>query len=95
MSAIIDPSRDVSPLYQTTQIVTGGGKVYQGLVVYESPEGTLLQTTPDTTIRIAGEEILAMRKSRQSLMPTGLLNGATDAELADLLAYLKTLTRAQ
>lgn len=95
LAAVIDPSRDVSPLYQTTQIVTGGGKVYQGLIVYESPEGTLLQTTPDTTIRIAGEEILAMRKSRQSLMPVGLLNGATDAELADLLAYLKTLTRAQ
>jgi putative membrane-bound dehydrogenase-like protein len=95
LAAIIDPSRDVSPLYQTTQIVTGGGKVYQGLIVYESPEGTLLQTTPETTIRIAGEEILAMRKSRQSLMPTGLLNGATDADLADLLAYLKTLTRAQ
>jgi putative membrane-bound dehydrogenase-like protein len=95
LTAILEPSRAVSPLYQTTQIVTGSGKIYQGLVVYESPEGTLLQTSVDTTIRISGEEILSMRKSRQSLMPTGLLQGATDAELADLLAYLMTLGPAK
>lgn len=90
-TAIIDPSKDVAPLYQTTQILTGSGKVYHGFVVYESPEGTLLQTGPDTTIRVAGEEILMMRKSRQSLMPVGLLDGATDGDLADLFAYMKTL----
>lgn len=90
-AAIIDPSKDVAPLYQTMQLVTGSGKVYHGLVVYESPDGTLIQTAPDTTIRIAGQEIVSMRKSKQSLMPIGLLNGATDEELADLYVYLKTL----
>lgn len=90
-AAIVDPSKDVSPLYQTTQLVTGSGKVYHGLVVYESPDGTLIQTAPDATIRVAGEEIVSLRKSKQSLMPVGLLNGATDEELSDLYAYLKTL----
>ncbi len=90
-TAIVDPSKDVAPLYQATQIATGSGKVYFGLVVYESPDGTLLTTGPETTIRIAGDEITLMRKSRLSLMPTGLLEMAEDAELADLYAYLQTL----
>lgn len=91
LAAIVDPSKDVSPLFQTTQVVTSSGRVISGLIVYESPDGTLVQTTPDTTIRVAGEEIAAMRKSRVSLMPNGLLNDVNDQELGDLFAYLQTL----
>ncbi len=91
LTAIVDPNKDVSPLYQTTQIVTGSGRVYNGMIVYESPDSTLLQTAPDTTTRITGDEILVMRKSKISLMPGGLLNDISDQELADLFAYLKTL----
>jgi putative membrane-bound dehydrogenase-like protein len=90
-TTIIDPHKEVSPLYQTTQVVTKRGKVYSGLVVYESPDSTLLQTAPDVTTRIAGDEIVSMKKSKLSLMPSGLLNDVTDQDLADLYAYLKTL----
>ena len=90
-TAIVDPNKDVSPLYQTTQMITESGKVYHGLVVYASPDGTLLQTGPNTTVRIADDTIIESRKSRQSIMPTGLLNEVSDEELADLFAYLKTL----
>ena len=89
--AIVDPNRDVSPLYQTMQIVTASGRTIAGQVVYESPDGTLIQTDADNTVRIAGDEIVAMRKSRLSLMPSGLLNDVTDQELADLFAHLKTI----
>lgn len=89
--AIVDPSREVSPTYQTTRLLTRSGKSYVGMVVYESPEGTLLQTDAETTIRIAGEELAAFDKVRQSLMPTGLLRDVSSQEVADLLAYLRTL----
>ncbi|MCI0358609.1 MAG: hypothetical protein L0211_09005 [Planctomycetaceae bacterium] len=91
LAAIVDPNKEVSPLYQTTQVVTASGRMISGLVVYESPDATLVQTTPDVTVRVAGDEIIAMHKSRLSLMPTGLLNDVTDAELADLFAHMKTL----
>jgi putative heme-binding domain-containing protein len=91
LAAIVDPNKDVSPLYQTTQVITGSGRTISGQIVYESPDATLVQTSPDVTVRVAGDEIVAMRKSRLSLMPTGLLNDVTDAELADLFAHLKTL----
>ncbi|MGE0608938.1 MAG: hypothetical protein AB7O62_17715 [Pirellulales bacterium] len=91
-TAIVDPNKEVSALYQTQVVATRSGQVYNGLVVYESPNGTLLQTGPDTTVRISAEEFLSMQPSRQSIMPVGLLNNANDQDLADLYAYLKSLT---
>lgn len=91
VAALVDPSRDVSPLYRTTLVGTHDGNVYHGLVVYDSPEGLLLQTGPDTTIRVTGEELAVRQESTQSLMPTGLLDSFTNEEVADLYAYLKTL----
>ncbi len=92
-TAIIDPSKDVAPLYQTVSVVTHDGQSYHGLAVYESSQTVLLQTSADTTLRIAGDQISAMRPSRQSLMPVGLLNDLTDQDLADLYAYLLTLRK--
>jgi len=92
-TAIIDPNLEVSPAYQTTALATRSGQVYHGLVVYESPETTLLQTGPDTTVRVLNGETSSMRKSGQSLMPTGLLDPLSDQELGDLYAYLRTLAK--
>ena len=55
-TAILDPNLEVSPAYLTTLVATDDGQVYHGLVVYESPESTLLQTGPDTTVRITSTE---------------------------------------
>ncbi|MGE0537360.1 MAG: hypothetical protein AB7O68_20475 [Pirellulales bacterium] len=91
-AAIVDPNRSVAPAFRTTIITTLDGRMYQGLIVYESPDGTLLQTGPDTTVRVTGDELASQRAGEQSLMPTGLLNGLTDRQLADLDAYLRSLT---
>ncbi len=91
LTAIVDPNLEVSPAFQTTVIATNSGQVYHGVIVYESPESTLLQTGPDTTVRITNTEASSQRKSNQSLMPTGLLDPLSDGELGDLFAYLKTL----
>lgn len=91
--AMVEPSRDVSPLYRTTMVVTTAGQVHHGLLIYESPEATLLQTGPDTTLRFGREEVQAMLPGRRSLMPDGLLNDLSDGDLADLYAYLKTLAK--
>jgi len=89
LSAVIDPSRDVSPLYHTVSVVTQDGRVFYGLPIYESPESTLLQTGPATTIRVA--HVIKTFQSKRSLMPNGLLDGLDDQAIADLYAYLRTL----
>jgi putative heme-binding domain-containing protein len=89
--AILQPSLEVSPTYQTKTATTKDGKIYNGIVIYESPEGTLLQTGPDTTVRFTAEDAIELQPSAQSLMPTGLLDTLNDGAIADLYAYLKSL----
>jgi putative membrane-bound dehydrogenase-like protein len=91
LTAVLDPNKDVSPRYRPTQITTADGKSFTGMIVYEAVDGVILQTGPDTTVRIAGSNIEARRTLDTSLMPVGLLDKLTDREVADLLAYLRTL----
>jgi putative heme-binding domain-containing protein len=90
-TAILQPSKDVSPRYRTTQITTSAGKVYQGLIIYEAVDSVLLQTGPAATIRLTNPQIRERRLTNTSLMPAGLLDKLDDRDLADLYAYLKAL----
>ncbi|MEQ9407707.1 MAG: hypothetical protein RIK87_08255 [Fuerstiella sp.] len=90
-AAIVDPNRDVSERYQMTTIATTDGKVYSGLIVYESVDGLLLRDAEHRTYRIEAGDIETKVKRRQSLMPAGLLKSVVDQDLADLDAYLRQL----
>jgi len=89
--AIALPNRDVSPRYQTTQIETKAGKVYTGVIVYESADGLLLRNGINQSYRVETRDIESRRILPTSLMPEGLLKDLADADLADLYAYLKSL----
>ncbi len=91
LTAILQPSKDVSPRYRPTRVVTNEERAHTGIIVYEAADGILLQTGPDTTVRIAGTDIASKKQVEVSLMPTGLIDKLSDAEIADLLAYLATL----
>jgi putative heme-binding domain-containing protein len=91
LTAILQPSRDVSPRYRPTRVATTDGKVHIGMIVYEATSGVILQTGPDTVVRIAGEQIESQKLLDTSLMPASLLDKLTDREVADLLAYLRSL----
>ena len=93
LTAVIEPSRDISPQWQGMEFRTQNGTTHVGVVVYESPTAKLIQTGPDTTIRLAGDEMVSVQPSRVSLMPPGLLNGLNDGELADFYAFMKTLKK--
>jgi putative heme-binding domain-containing protein len=91
MTAILQPSKDIAPRYRTVQITTTDGKSYQGLIIYEAPDGVMVQTGPTTTVRLAGSQIESRSATETSLMPAGLLDKLTSAEIADLVAYLRAL----
>jgi putative heme-binding domain-containing protein len=91
-TAILQPSKDVSPRYRTTLITTAKGKTYQGLIIYEAVDSVILQTGPATTVRLAHAQISEKRVTATSLMPAGLLDRLADREIADLYAYLKSLS---
>jgi putative heme-binding domain-containing protein len=91
-AAIVQPSKDVSPRYRTTQITTAAGKVYQGLIVYEAVDSVLLQTGPAATVRLANPQMRERRLTNTSLMPAGLLDKLGDRDIADLYGYLQSLS---
>jgi putative membrane-bound dehydrogenase-like protein len=93
-TAIVQPSRDISPRYRTTLVATADGKVYQGLIVYEAVDSLILQTGPATTVRVVNNQIVSRRFTETSLMPAGLLDKLSDREIADLYAFLKSLGSA-
>jgi putative membrane-bound dehydrogenase-like protein len=89
--AIVQPSKDVPERYQLTLLETRDGKIYQGMIIYEAPDGVLLQIGANTTVRIPGSKIASQQTLPNSLMPSGLLEQATDQNIADLFAYLRSL----
>ncbi len=89
--AIVDPNRDVSERYLTTAILTKSGKNHTGIVIYESIDGLLLRDSTHQTIRINSSDIEERTVLKTSLMPENLLKNCTDQEIADLIAYLKSL----
>ncbi|MDB4540050.1 c-type cytochrome [bacterium] len=89
--AMIDPSQVIPDRYRAKQVLTADGQVLMGLVVYESVDGVTLMAADGHTKRVNVDEIEEMRSSDVSLMPEGLLMGLSDAEVADLLAYLREL----
>ncbi|QJW99391.1 DUF7133 domain-containing protein [Frigoriglobus tundricola] len=91
LTAILQPSKDVSPRYRPTRVVTTEERAYTGIIVYEATDGVILQTGADTTVRIAGADITSKKQVEVSLMPTGLIDKLSNTEIADLLAYLATL----
>jgi putative heme-binding domain-containing protein len=86
LTAIVQPSKDVSPRYRTVRVVTAKGTVHQGIIIYEAADGMILQTGPAETIRIPGRP--SKTPTPRSLMPAGLLDSLRDEEIADLLAHL-------
>jgi putative heme-binding domain-containing protein len=91
LAAIVVPDKDIAPTFQVKSITTPDGKTTQGIIVYESPETTLVITGPDSTVQLSGVAPNMVQISRRSLMPQGLLNQATDQDVADLLRYLQEL----
>ena len=89
---IVDPNLSISPTYLAQEITLKDGTVHLGVPVYQSAAAVLLETGLGGTVRLSGDQIQSSAPARQSPMPEGLLNGASDAELADLYAYLQTLT---
>ena len=89
--AIVNPSKDVAPLYRTTAFQLKDGQVHTGIIAFESADGYIVQTGATTTVRIDSADIAATRPSTASLMPEGLLKDLSPLDLADLYSHLRSL----
>lgn len=93
LQSILNPSSAVGYNYRPYILALKDGRVLTGLPVQESGSAITIKTAEGKTERVARSDIEETQISAVSLMPEGLAQTVTDAELVDLLAYLSSLKR--
>ena len=93
--AILEPSRDVSDQYRDTEIWTRDDEVFVGRRA-ESEDGWVAVQLPPSApggvdgevVEVPEDEVRLLRPSPTSRMPSGTLDGLTQAEILELVAWL-------
>jgi len=94
LESIIDPNKEVSDQYQAVEIVTLDGKSVVGRIVNLNGDNMMVMTNmldPNGQTTVLQSNVDVVKPSKVSMMPAGLLETMTEAEILDLLAY--TLSR--
>ena len=84
---LIDPSAAISRDFQMQVIETEAGRVLTGMIVSENNASVTLQSINEKVVVPRGE-IVQRRTSPTSMMPEGLLDKLSLAQVRDLIAYL-------
>jgi putative membrane-bound dehydrogenase-like protein len=92
--AILDPNREAQPNYIAYTLVTHQGIVHTGIIVAESAAGVTLRRADAKEDSILRTEIDELASTGKSLMPEGLDKDITPSEMADLIAFIKSLQPA-
>ncbi|TWU42621.1 PVC-type heme-binding CxxCH protein [Novipirellula artificiosorum] len=92
LESILEPSREVAPLYVPWRVLTVDGHVLTGLKLGESGVRKRLrfQGADGITFEVPLDEIEQQDPITQSIMPAGLEELMSIAELRDLLAFLES-----
>ncbi len=92
LEAVLFPSKTFAREYEPYSIVTENGKVVSGLISHETADTFSIQQATGDPVVIQRDEIETMVPAAVSVMPQGLETGLSEQQLADLIAYLKSLT---
>ncbi|MCR9296161.1 MAG: c-type cytochrome [bacterium] len=88
LQSILYPSHIISDQYQTKRVLTADGDVYSG-IVSENTDGSIsVRDSNLETHVIAEQDIELVELSKTSLMPSGLLDNLSAAEIRDLMTYM-------
>jgi putative heme-binding domain-containing protein len=90
VDSMLEPNKKVKEGFHSQMIATDEGKIFTGIPVRETPQELVLRDAEDRLHTIAKESI-DERKDGRSLMPDGLVNELTRAELIDLIRFLSEL----
>ena len=85
---IIEPNREVNPLYLNYSILTSDDRIVNGMISNESAASITLLRGENLSETIQRSDIAEMKSSKMSLMPEGLENQVDLQGMADLIAYL-------
>lgn len=89
--SILKPSAKIAQGFETQWFQTDEGLTFEGFVARESGTEVEIRNVKGEQQIISKEHIEERGKREQSIMPTGLLDTVTPADLASLLKYLESL----
>jgi putative heme-binding domain-containing protein len=87
---IIVPNYEVYPTYQTLTVTTKDGRAVAGWLSAETEGSLTLRTAAGTEETVLRTNIASLAASGLSLMPDGLEQTMEKADLANLVAFLKS-----
>ena len=91
LESIVFPSASIVRQYETYTVLTDAGKSYSGLIARETGDVLYLQQQTGDQVAISRDEIDEIAPSTVSIMPNGMEKNLSKQQLADLIAYLKSL----
>ncbi|MDB6058804.1 MAG: hypothetical protein JWO95_2648 [Verrucomicrobiales bacterium] len=93
VEAILEPSAGISVGYETYSLDLKSGDEAYGLLISDTADNIAIKDTKGIVTHHKKTEVLNKRKLKTSIMPTGLQQGMTAQEFADLVAFLSGLKK--
>lgn len=85
---ILTPNAAMESAYRIFRVEQRDGTVFDAFFVSEDKDAVVIRSPGADDRRISKKDIVATKFIRRSLMPEGLLDGMTDRQVSDLLAFL-------
>ena len=86
---VVDPNAVIPIDYQASVLDTKDGRTVVGIVKKQDDTAVTIVTNTETLV-IPRKEVQRLRVSKLSMMPEGLLDTFSEAEVRDLIAYLRS-----
>ena len=85
---IIDPNAVIPNAYRSSTLETKDDRVITGIVTKEDPAAVTIVTANETLV-IPRSDVQSLKQGQISMMPEGLIQSMNDADVRDLVAYLR------
>ena len=95
IASVLYPSAKISSGYEPEILALSDGRIVTGIVRGETADAVEIQDADAKQVKVAKDDIEARKRSDVSLMPTGLAQGLSPGDFADLIAYLESLRNVE
>ncbi len=91
LSHILDPNRYILPNFESYVVVDTSGRIFTGIISSQTATSVTLKRADNQTDTILRTNIEELVGTGKSLMPDGLENKLSVAEMKDLITYLQVV----
>ena len=92
---VLEPSAEIQDDYKMVVINTRDGRTYSGNIISENQRQITMRIVGQDQVVINKSGILSREATDVSMMPSGLFENLTQAEIVNLMGYLKTNKRVE